>query len=195
MLSSDGSFQRARPWYKCGKEGSNHAADNAVTLKELFQNKAVVFFGIPAPFTGTCSLEHYPGYKRLAEDFIALGCDEIVCYSVTDPYAHYCWSRSLGNDEKKISFLADPGASFAREFGLLGKYEKLGLGERSIRFSMIVVDGKVTNFHVVDDAVADAHRLLEELKQLKETKYSLAGRRKEGPPFNPKRIANKIDWF
>lgn len=75
MTSSVISLQKARPWYMSTKEGSNLAAENAVTMKDLFQARTVVFFGVPAPFTGTCTQEHYPGYKKAAEAFQAAGVD------------------------------------------------------------------------------------------------------------------------
>jgi len=168
MLSSVISLQKSRPWYNSAEEGSNLAVDNAVTCKDLFQDKTVAFFGVPAPFTGTCTLQHYPPYKKLADDILKAGCDEIVCYAVSDPYAHHGWSEKLGNDHTKITFLADPDASFAVAYGVDARYDDSSLGQRSKRFSMLVVDGQVTNFRLVNDAPADAETLLNELKELKE---------------------------
>ncbi len=34
--------------------------------------------------------------------------DELVCFTVAAPYAHYNWAASMGVDTDKISFLADP---------------------------------------------------------------------------------------
>lgn len=147
MISTAISLQKARPWYMSEEEGSNLAKDNAVTMKDLFANKVVALFGVPAPFTGTCTNEHYPGYKALADDLKAAGVDEIVCYSVSDPYAHRGWSRALDNDDAKITFLADPDRSFAKAYGVEATYNEASLGERSIRFSMLVNNGTVVNFH------------------------------------------------
>ena len=58
MVSSVISLQKPRPWYMCADEGSNKAKDNAITLKELFgRDKTLAVFGVPAPFTGTCTRE------------------------------------------------------------------------------------------------------------------------------------------
>ena len=168
MISTAISLQKARPWHMTPEEGSNLDKDNAVTMKELFSNKVVAVFGVPAPFTGTCTNEHYPGYKALADDFKAAGVDEIVCYSVADPYAHRGWSRILDNDDSKITFLADPDGSFAKAYGVDTVYEGVGLGARSIRFSMLVNNGTVINFRKVDDALNDAETLLSELKDMNE---------------------------
>mmetsp|Transcript_7914 Transcript_7914/g.19771 ORF Transcript_7914/g.19771 Transcript_7914/m.19771 type:complete len:215 (-) Transcript_7914:309-953(-) len=165
MTKSEVKLQKARPWYMSDAEGSNKAADNVVSMTDLFGNKRVAIFGVPAPFTGTCSHEHYPPYKTLASDLKEKGgVDKIVCYSVADPYAHYGWSTALKNDDGDIEFLADVDGDFAKEFGVDAVYEPVSLGERSIRFSMLVDDGIVKAFNVVDDATKDAEVVLEEAK-------------------------------
>lgn len=167
MISSVVALQKCRPWYMSEKEGSNLAADNVVTLKELFADKTVALFGVPAPFTGTCTNEHYPGYQALADELLASGADEIVCYAVSDPYALHAWAKALNNDFKKIRFLADDG-TFAKAYGVDVNYDVVSLGDRSKRFSMIVSKGRIATFRIVDDALADAETLLKELKELKE---------------------------
>jgi peroxiredoxin len=146
------------------------ARDNAVTLKELFEDRTVALFGVPAPFTGTCTKEHYPGYQKVADEILGCGVDEIVCLSVSDPYAMDGWQRSLGNDPSKITFLADPAALFARAYGVAKTYDDTSLGLRSERFSMTVQNGIVTAFRIVQDARTDAEELLQELEELKENK-------------------------
>lgn len=169
LTSTDVSLQKGRPWYMSDSEGSNKAADNAVSMKDLFENKVVACFGVPAPFTGTCSHEHYPPYKAMAKEFHDAGVDTVVCYAVSDPYAHYAWSQALKNDHDQITFLADDGGAFAAEFGLDTKYDAVSLGLRSIRFSMLVDNGIVKAFHVVEDAKKDAEVLLADAKSMKKT--------------------------
>ena len=168
MISSVISLQKARPWYNSDAEGSNLAIDNVVTLKDLFRDKTVVVFGVPAPFTGTCTLAHYPPYKKLADEFRSAGVDEIVCYSVTDPYAHYNWAEKMGNDHSKIRFLAGTDGSFAKAYGVDAEYSAASLGSRSKRFSMVVVNGHVQAFHIVKDATKDAETILQDIKDWKE---------------------------
>ena len=163
---SDVSLQKARQWYMSEAEGSNLAKDNAVSMQDLFKGKTVALFGVPAPFTGTCSNEHYPPYKMLAEDFKKAGVDELVCYSVSDPYAHRGWAVSLKNNHDDITFLADPDAQFAKSFGVDAMYPEVSLGQRSVRFSMLVKDGVVKSFHLVKDANKDAETLLEDARRL-----------------------------
>lgn len=169
MISSVICLQEARPWFRGSEEGSNAAVDNEVYLKDLFlPDKTVALFGVPAPFTGTCTNQHYPAYKVLADEILSAGCDELVCVSVSDPYALNSWQVALGNDPTKIRFLADPEATFARAYGLDKDYNAWSLGLRSERFSMIVQGGVVSSFRIVVDAATDAEDLLHELKMLKE---------------------------
>ena len=167
MISSVISLQKARPWYASESEGSNDAKDNAVSLKELFEGKNVAIFGVPAPYTGICTNEHYPPYKEHADTILKQGVDKLICYSVADPYSHYAWAKSLGNDFEKIEFLADADCSFAKAYGLDTDYAAVSLGHRSKRFSMYVQEGSVKLFHIVDDATKDAETLLEGIKDLK----------------------------
>jgi len=162
LVDSECTLQKARPWHMNNKD-SNLADDNAVTMTDLFKGKKVAFFGIPAPFTGTCTTAHYPPYQKLQDEFKSRGVDEIVCYSVADPYSHFNWGKALGNDFKKISFLADVNCEWAKSYDLDRDYTASSLGHRSARFSMIVEDGIVKSFNIVEDANADAQTLLEQV--------------------------------
>jgi peroxiredoxin len=166
MISSVICLQKARPWYTSESEGSNLAADNSVSLKDLFEGKKVAVFGVPAPFTGTCTNEHYPGYKTHADEILKKGVDKLVCYTVSDPYAHHAWAKALGNDFDKIEFLADADGSFAKAYGLEMDCTKYALGHRAQRFSMYVDNGSVKIFQLVKDAKKDAETLLGEIKEL-----------------------------
>lgn len=163
--SSSVVWQKARPWYMSNAEGSNNATDNALSMTDIFANKTVAVFGVPAPFTGTCTNEHYPPYQALAPEFAKAGADQLVCYSVADPYSHHGWSTSLGNDNDQITFLADDGCEWAKAHDLDRDYTGASLGVRSARFSMVVKDGIVETFHLVDDASKDAEVLLEDVRK------------------------------
>jgi peroxiredoxin len=140
---------------------SNKAVDNALSMKDVFANKTVIVFGIPAPFTGTCTYEHFPPYKQRAKLFQEDGVDDIICYTVADPYAHYNWGLSLGKEDfDDITFLADPEGEWAKENDLDVDYSGASLGVRSKRFSMLVKDGVVKTFHNVENAAEDAEMLL-----------------------------------
>jgi peroxiredoxin len=142
-------------------KNSNLAKDNEVTMSNLFKGKKIAVFGVPAPFTGTCTEEHYPPYQNLQDQFKSKGIDEIICYTVADPYSHYNWGKVLGNDFDKISFMVDDDdASWCKEHELNRDYTAVSLGHRSARFSMIVEDGVVKSFNLVEEADKDAETLL-----------------------------------
>lgn len=86
--------------------------------------------------------------------------DELVCFSVCDPYAMYAWGKSMGVEPDRISFLADTTGATTRQWGLSWDLRDVSLAERSVRFSMLVDDGVVVAFNDVDDAAADAATLL-----------------------------------
>mmetsp|Transcript_20410 Transcript_20410/g.31510 ORF Transcript_20410/g.31510 Transcript_20410/m.31510 type:complete len:203 (-) Transcript_20410:63-671(-) len=166
LINSDHIWQKARPWNMDGTS-SNMATDNAITMFDMFSKKTVVVFGVPAPFTGTCTNEHYPPYAKLASTFQQEGVDEVVCYSVTDPYSHDGWSKSLQNNDDDIRFVADTEGEWAKEYDLDRDYSASSLGIKSARFSMLVKDGIVKTFHEVEDALQDAETLLDDVKQNK----------------------------
>lgn len=144
---------------------SNLAIVNKIGMKQLFSGRKVAMFGVPAPFTGTCTTAHYPPYQKI-QDEMSGEVDEIVCYTVADPYAHYNWGRSMGNDFDKISFVADVDCEWAKLHNLQRDYAASSLGTRSCRFSMIVDNGVVTHFNFVDDHPEnDAEALLRQLKE------------------------------
>lgn len=102
LASSDIVLQKARPWYNSDKEGSNLAVDNEISMKDLFQGKKVAIFGVPAPFTGTCTLKHCESIIRRVWSLIHL----FFPFVLTDIVRFYrsslqrtcrrveeCWSR------------------------------------------------------------------------------------------------------
>jgi len=161
-LDSKAVWQKSRPWHTDGKT-SNLAKDNALSMKDVFANKTVAVFGVPAPFTGTCTNAHVPGYKRTANEFKRHGVDEIVCYSVACPYAHYNWAKAMEIDHSKISFYCETSPEFATQHGLQKDYSAASLGVRSDRFSMVVKNGVVTSFQIVKEADKDADVLLSQV--------------------------------
>jgi glutaredoxin/glutathione-dependent peroxiredoxin len=154
----------------------------------------VVVFAVPAPFTGVCTHEHYPAYRAMQAQLLTK-CDEIVCFSVSDPYAMHAWSMALNNPQKQdtttttnkdnddstttppsITFLTDDVSNpiFTKAYGVSKLYDSCSLGLRSERFSMIVVDGIVQAFRTVTDPSTDALSVWAELQELELHKESLA---------------------
>src|SRR3546814_1382644 len=66
------------------------------TSAELFGNRSVVIFAVPAAFSTSCSARHLPGYVALARNIKRMGIDEIFCVAVNDAYAMNALARDQG---------------------------------------------------------------------------------------------------
>jgi glutaredoxin/glutathione-dependent peroxiredoxin len=98
-------------------------------------------------YTPTCSAKHVPGYVEQADALKAAGVDEIWCVSVNDAFVMGAWGR----DQKtagKVRMMADGSADFAKATGLTLDLTARGMGLRSNRYSMLVVDGVVKTLNV-----------------------------------------------
>ena len=58
------------------------------TMKDLFQGKKVVVFGLPGAFTGVCTQAHVPGYSENSEAFKTKGVSSVLCVSVNVSTEH-----------------------------------------------------------------------------------------------------------
>jgi glutaredoxin-like protein len=122
---------------------------------ELFSNRRVILFGLPGAFTPTCSAQHLPRFDEVAPALLARGIDEIVCASVNDPYVMDAWAREQG--AQNITFLADGNGDFTAALGLLVDRREHGFGQRSVRYSMLVADGRVEELFVEPDTGDDPY--------------------------------------
>ncbi|NLH83410.1 MAG: peroxiredoxin [Phyllobacteriaceae bacterium] len=114
----------------------------AISTDEVFKGKTVALFAVPGAFTPTCSKSHLPGYLENAAALHGKGVDTIACPAVNDVFVMDAWAKASGA-ESEILFLADGSADFAKAIGLTLDLTAGGLGLRSQRYSMIVVDGVV----------------------------------------------------
>jgi peroxiredoxin len=139
---------------------------NTFELDKLTAGKKIAVFGLPGAFTPTCSAKHVPGYVEKAEEFKKAGVDEIWCISVNDPFVMGAWGR----DQKtagKVRMMADGSADFAKATGLTFDLTARGMGVRSQRYSMLVVDGVVKSLNIEAPGkfeVSDADTLLGQAK-------------------------------
>jgi peroxiredoxin len=125
----------------------------------------VVVFGLPGAFTSTCSKSHLPSYLRALDALKAKGVDTVACTSVNDVHVMTAWAKSADADGK-IMMLADGNAAFARAVGLDQDLSKAGMGTRSKRYSMLVVDGVVKTLNVETESgvnVSGAETMLQQL--------------------------------
>jgi len=141
---------------------------NTFDLAALTAGKKIALFALPGAYTPTCSAKHVPGYVEKAAALKAAGVDEIWCVSVNDAFVMGAWGR----DQKtggKVRMMADGSADFAKATGLTLDLTGRGMGLRSNRYSMLVVDGVVKSLNVEAPGkfeVSDADTLLKQAKEL-----------------------------
>jgi peroxiredoxin len=141
---------------------------NSFEVDKLTAGKKIAIFALPGAFTPTCSAKHVPGYVEKAEALRAAGIDEVWCVSVNDAFVMGAWGR----DQKtagKVRMMADGSAAFAQATGLVLDLTARGMGVRSNRYSMLVVDGVVRTLNVEGPGkfeVSDAETLLKQAQAL-----------------------------
>ena len=116
-----------------------------IDLQDFLNGRKIVLFAVPGAFTPTCSLNHLPGFLENRDSFFAKGVDEIAVVSVNDHHVMQASAKASGG-EGKIRFFADGSAIFTKAIGL--ENEMNGMGTRSRRYSMLIEDGKVTQFNI-----------------------------------------------
>ena len=120
---------------------------NAFDIEKTTAGKTIAIFALPGAFTPTCSRKHVPGYVENAEALKAAGIDEIWCVSVNDAFVMGAWGREQ-HTAGKVRMMADGSADFAKATGLTLDLTARGMGLRSNRYSMLVVDGVVKTLNI-----------------------------------------------
>ena len=118
-----------------------------VETKDYFAGKTVVLFGLPGAFTPTCHKNHLPGFIVNEAKFKAAGVDKIAMTAVNDHHVLKAWAEATGA-AGHVDFLADGAGAFAKALGLELDASAGGLGVRSKRYSMLVVDGVVKQLNI-----------------------------------------------
>ena len=142
---------------------------NSFDIEKAAAGKTIAVFALPGAFTPTSSAQHVPGYGQSPAEFKAAGVDEIWCVSVNDAFVMGAWGR----DQKTagaVRMMADGSADFTKATGLTLDLAARGMGLRSQRYSMLVVDGVVKTLNVEAPGkfeVSDAATLLKQAAQLK----------------------------
>jgi peroxiredoxin len=141
---------------------------NAFDIEKTTAGKKIAVFALPGAYTPTCSAKHVPGYVEQAAALQAAGVDEIWCVSVNDAFVMGAWGR----DQKtagKVRMMADGSAAFSQATGLTLDLTARGMGLRSNRYSMLVVDGVVKSLNVEGPGkfeVSDAATMLKQAKEI-----------------------------
>jgi peroxiredoxin len=118
----------------------------ARTTDDIFKGKTVALVGVPGAFTPTCHRNHLPGYVQKADEIKAGGIDTIAITAVNDVFVMDAWAKASGAQD--IVFLADGNGDLASALGLTMDGSGFGMGTRSRRYSMIVVDGVVKTLNI-----------------------------------------------
>jgi len=111
------------------------------TSDDFFKGKRVILFSLPGAFTPTCSTYQLPDFEKLADEFRALGIDEIYCMSVNDTFVMNAWAKGQGL--KNVKVIPDGSGEFTRKMGMLVNKDNLGFGMRSWRYGAVINDGVV----------------------------------------------------
>ena len=141
---------------------------NSFDVAASTAGKKIAIFALPGAYTPTCSAKHVPGYVANADALKAAGVDEVWCVSVNDAFVMGAWGR----DQKtggRVRMMADGSADFAKATGLTLDLATRGMGLRSNRYSMLVVDGVVKTLNVEDPGkfeVSDADTMLRQAKEV-----------------------------
>lgn len=118
-----------------------------VNTSDFFKGKRVALFAVPGAFTSTCSAKHLPSFANNADALRKKGVDAIVCIAVNDAAVMRAWGEQSGT-AGTVTMLADGNGDFARAVGVEADMTKNGMGKRSRRYSMLVDDGVVKQFHL-----------------------------------------------
>ena len=141
---------------------------NSFDVEKATAGKKIAIFALPGAFTPTCSAKHVPGYVEKADALRAAGVDEIWCVSVNDAFVMGAWGREQ-HAAAKVRMMADGSAEFTKAAGLTLDLTARGMGVRSQRYSMLVVDGVVKSLNIEAPGkfeVSDAGTLLKQAEQL-----------------------------
>jgi peroxiredoxin len=137
-----------------------------VDVGALAKGKKIVIFGVPGAFTPLCSARHLPGYVGHYAELKAKGVDEIWCMAVNDAFVMAAWGREQ-KAGGKVRMMADGSADFTKATGLTLDLTTRGMGLRSNRYSMLVVDGVVKTLNVEGPGkfeVSDAQTMVTQVK-------------------------------
>jgi peroxiredoxin len=139
---------------------------NSFDIDKAVAGKKIAVFALPGAYTPTCSAKHVPGYVAQADELRAVGVDEIWCLSVNDAFVMGAWGRDQ-KTQGKIRMMADGSAEFTKATGLTLDMSSRGMGLRSQRYSMLVVDGVVKTLNIEAPGkfeVSDAATMLTQAK-------------------------------
>lgn len=116
-------------------------------LAKLFPGKTVVFTAAPGAFTPTCTQAHIPDYLKHEKQLKEKGVARVVVLCQNDAFVMNAWAKAEGysDDENYFVFATDPELGISHQLGsdYTCDLKDKGLGERTLRWTAIVKDGKI----------------------------------------------------
>lgn len=139
----------------------------SVSTGDLFAKGRFVVVGYPGAFTPTCTATHIPEYIQRANEIQGGGVDKVFALSVNDPFVVKVFAEQLGG-KQKISYIADGNGDLTKALNVGLDLSAAGLGTRCKRFSLLIENGKVTQFNDEQGPkMTDISRVSQVLSQLK----------------------------
>jgi peroxiredoxin len=123
-------------------------AVKTLTLSSLCRGKKVVFVGVSAAFSPTCTR-----FLKRVESEKSRGSDLIACVAVNDVFVMRAWGESMAVGEK-VMMVSDGCGELSRVLGVsldLSAKACLGIGVRSMRFCLSSFNGVITNVNFDDE--------------------------------------------
>ena len=113
-----------------------------ISIKQIVADDRVIIFGLPGAFTPTCSAKHLPGFISATNQLNGKNIKKVICISVNDPFVMDAWGKAH-NVQNKILMVGDYNADFTKKIGAELDLNKVGLGIRSSRYTMLIEKGNV----------------------------------------------------
>lgn len=136
---------------KTAAEDASCKFPKILTLNQKFLlGKRIVIIAVPAAFSPTCSEVHIPEVLANLQRFKSKSVDMILVVSNNDAFVLHEWKRSLDGQWKKdilskfqVIFASDCNTEFSKAIGYVQDASKMGMGLRTLRYAVVVVDGIV----------------------------------------------------
>ncbi|XP_010432526.1 PREDICTED: peroxiredoxin-2A-like [Camelina sativa] len=115
-----------------------------VSVHSLAAGKKVILFNVPGGFSPTCSMKLESGFIEKTEELKSRGIDEIICFSVNDPFVMKAWGKTYP-ENKHVKFVSDGSGEYTHHLlGLELDLKDKGIAVRSRRFTLLLDNLKVT---------------------------------------------------
>jgi glutaredoxin-like protein len=128
-----------------------------LSTDDLFRNRSVIAFSLPAATTPAGASAHLARYRELAAAFRANGVDAITCLSADEAFVT---SQSMPHAPADgIAVLFDAGGGFTAGMRFMEDNSSLDFRKRTWRYFMLVKDGVIAKMFIEPDKKGDSFGL------------------------------------